>query len=291
MKMDLTQSRDIMDDQTYNTMREKQRQLNKTDQDPDLPSLADITPTFDNVMNLSKNKFTELGIKINTEKGAREANKLVTQVMEGMQKKGMNMKGFEKWTDWDILNEIDMQSVRVSVEDTRSGKGDYEDVPLFQLGAALSKADAMADDLIAAAGSKGGGVVVGDYVLNAAVLEQAKAMYLDENRAFKDVYAEDLIEYVYAKVRVNNPEIMAGINEAADAAAAAVTEKGRAALEAENANLLMLAEQDALRQRAANEAALSAQGKKAASSTQRAIDEARKDPMGIRGSARTPLRK
>ena len=213
MNMNLNTQRAVLSDQTYNDLRETQRVMQAADQDDDLPDITDATPTMSQVSSMVDSKLQETGFKPNDADSQVYGTRLSRQVMSSLQQKALKMKGFKGWTDLDILNEIELQSVRITVDDGFGGLKDQTNIPLFQIGIDLKNENATADDLINAA--RDGTVTVGEYVLSAAGMADAKEKYLRENPAFEDVYADDLIEYVYGQLR-QNPAALMGVTSLAD---------------------------------------------------------------------------
>ena len=213
MNMNLSEGRASMSDQVYNELRETQRVMQVAAQDPDLPDIIDATPTMSQVSSMVDSKLQETGFKPNDADSQVYGTRLSRQVMSSLQQKALKMKGFKGWTDLDILNEIELQSVRITVDDGFGGLKDQTNIPLFQIGIDLKNENATADDLINAA--RDGTVTVGEYVLSAQGMADAKEKYLRENPAFEDVYADDLIEYVYGQLR-QNPAALMGVTSLAD---------------------------------------------------------------------------
>ena len=213
MNMNLNTQRAVLSDQTYNDLRETQRVMQVAAQDPDLPDITDATPTMSQVSSMVDSKLQETGFKPNDADSQVYGTRLSRQVMSSLQQKALKMKGFKGWTDLDILNEIELQSVRITVDDGFGGLKDQTNIPLFQIGIDLKNENATADDLINAA--RDGTVTVGEYVLSAQGMADAKEKYLRENPAFEDVYADDLIEYVYGQLR-QNPAALMGVTSLAD---------------------------------------------------------------------------
>tara|TARA_R110000737_G_scaffold58287_1_gene84246 strand:- start:4350 stop:5924 length:1575 start_codon:yes stop_codon:yes gene_type:complete len=258
MNLNLNTQRALMDDNTYNQMRETQRLMKLADQDPNLPSIQDATPTMSQVGSMVDSKLQETGFVPRDADAQEYRTQLSRQVMTSLQQKALTRSGFEAWTDLDILNEIDLQSVKVTIDDGRRGMTDQTEVPLFQLAVDLGNEDALADDLINAAST--GKVMVGEYVIDGAGMAAAKERYLAENPAFEDVYAEDLIEYVYAELR-QDPRALMGVTTLADQAEEAALSGGMdlaagAQAQYEEAQARYEAAQQALREAQAAEAAL-----------------------------------